>query len=377
MAAPRNGSATCAICASSQGGVVSEESKQTEPNILLTDRSTMEIDWDCGRKRWWYKDFGERGIVPVKEADYFITGRHIHSDLALIAEGVPWQEVVAAAGAPPANDSLLLEPFLRRLGWVTAFGKWLWPQLEARYEVVKVEWELVLERSPLWVAGTPDLILRDRTDKRLVVIDYKSVGSLGKGWMMHWPYAVQMHLNLKAIEEELGEAPKYAQVIGLKKGREEYGKLRHDYTWAYSDGESGWSKNWHRDWLLRPVSEYPGGVVGWVEQLGDEVGLQQFPFSAPIMLDERLLNDLIRARTLREQEVATHRAAAQTDEGVLNQHWEQRFSKCRPSFGDACPYLEACHNAEVNRDPIGSGLFVVRTPHHELELIGEIDEQDS
>ncbi len=340
---------------------------------LLTDRTTIVTDWKCRRKRWWYKDYLEKGIVPVEEAAALKAGRFTHEDLANLVSGMPLDGVLANMGEAPLDDSLLLEPWLRRRGWAVAFYRYLLPKLQDQYEFLKVEHELILDRGDLWVAGTPDALARDKTDKRLVKIDWKSVGMLGRGWVTHWRYAVQQMLNAKAVEEEIGEPIKYSLIIGLVKGQERDGKLRHPYVWAYSDGER-WSGDWKRDWDLRLTSEYEGGVERWVEALGEEKGLEQFPFSAPIFQDERLLSKLIKQRKWREQEVKDHRAAAQTDEEIRDRYWPHNFEECRPVFGDPCPYQAVCHNAAIEADPIGSGLYVPRTPHHDVELEAGDDE---
>lgn len=338
--------------------------------IYLTDRTTIETDWECGMKRWWYKHQDGGGIVPVKEPTYYREGRLIHADLAKIAEGHSLEQVLGDIETPDPLDIMAVEVWSRRIGWITAWATWIWPSLRLNYEVMFAERELILEYGPLWVANTADLVVRDNRDGRVVVFDFKSVGMLTRNWVNHWPYAVQMHINTKAVEVEIKEAPKFAQVIGLVKGHEEGGKLRHPYVWAYSDGQAGWSKGWKKDWLLRPTVEYPGGPHAWALKLGQEEAQEQFVFSAPIIPDERLLESLLADRTQREADIAFY---FDGDHASGNRHratFEPRFSKCRPSIGSECAYLGACHNAEINADPLGSGLYVKRTPHHEVELIG-------
>ena len=127
----------------------------------------------------------------------------------------------------------------------------------------------------------------------------------------------------------------------------------------------------------RPVWEYDGGILEWVSKLGKEVADTQFAFSPPIFLNERLLDDLVRARTRREQLISIVRSGCQTNPDLRAIHFEPRFSECSPAIGSPCAYLAACHNETINRDPIRSGLFVKRIPHHDVEILmrGGDDEQ--
>lgn len=334
---------------------------------LLTDRTTIETDWSCGMKRWWYKEHDGTGMVPVVEAVYYKQGREIHSDLSRLLLGESLDSVLEGIGPVPTNDQTLWEPHVRRIGWVVAFALYVLPSLLARYEVVSSENELILERGRLWVANTSDLVLRDKLDGRLVVLDFKSVKILSASWFASWVTAIQLQILIRAVVEELGEPVKWAQIMGLTKGQVRSAKLRHPYVWAYSDGGDLWSPDWHSGWELRPTFEYPGGVRAWVEKLGEEVGRSQFPLSQPVFSNERLLNRLLRRRLVREAEVEKVRARAQQSVSVRERYFEPRYKECRPAFGDACPFLLACHDADIGRDPIGSGVFVPRTPHHDVE----------
>jgi hypothetical protein len=192
------------------------------------------------------------------------------------------------------------------------------------------------------------------------VKDYKTAKQIGREWINHWPYAMQMHICIKAIEEHLKEKVSYAHIIGIPKGYNAKGLLRHPYVYAYSDGADFWSPDWTKNCSLRGTWEYPGGVAAWVARLGADQAYELFPCSMPIVFNQRLFDRLTYQRMKREELIATHREAVKTDIDLRETIFEQRFSKCRPSFGSACGFLAACHNAEVNRDPLGSGLYITR-----------------
>lgn len=349
---------------------------------LLTDRTTIETDWACGMKRWWYKEEGGIGIVPAEEAVWFKQGRDYHEDFAELAQAADPMEAALErienlrSLMAATNDQLALETLCRRAGWVAANALWLEPATRKDYRTLHVEHELVLEREALWLAVTPDRVLERLSDSQIVYRDYKGVGGWGitANWLSSWPYQIQLHSVLKAIEEELGRPVGFGQIVGLSKGQEKEGKLRHPYVWSYfSDDGADCTTDYYeakrKGLTLRPVWEYAGGILEWVKRLGPEVASGQFVFSQPIFLNERLLTDLVVSRTRREREVKLFREACQKDKRLRMLHFEPKFSSCRPAIGSPCPYLAACHNQSVNDNPLGSGMYVKRTPHHDLELI--------
>lgn len=347
--------------------------------VFITDRSAIETDWHCGMAYWWNRLEGERGIVPVQEMKYFQIGREIHEDLAFIGQAKDisvgaLEEFLTTIHQPTSGMAVDLEPWIRRLGWIAAFTLYIEPVIRRDWNTVGIEREIVLDRDPLWLGLIPDRVLESKSDGKLAYREWKSVGAVTPGWVASWPTAVQVHAGIKAIEEELGRRVAYGQIQGLYKGYEKGGLLRHPYVWAYTDG-TNWQVEWKKGWSLAPIWEFPGGIIEWVMKLGSEVALDLFPMSAPIFVDERLLDSMVRRRVHREREVREVRDRCQGDWNERVLYFEQRFKNCRPVVGSPCAYLPACFNASVNKDPLGSGLFVPRTPHHELEIIGVDDDE--
>ena len=346
---------------------------------LITDRTTITTDWGCGQARWWYKHENGGGIVPAIAPEYLTDGGDIHLDMAALFGGVPLEDVIGPvlAGVRGINDQLKLESAYRRAAWAAGVELFIKPATLAEFEVVSIEKELILDRWPLWVACTPDLVLRRRDNPKYKVYrEYKSTGRVSRGWVDHWPTAVQVHIGLKAEEEDSGEAPKYGEVMGLYKGEWKGGWLRHPYVWAWvgGGGDPANANNWTHEYKTglerHPVWEYPDGVVEWVKRLGQEVAAGIFPFSAPIFLNETMLDTMIEAETHRELEIETVKDSCQNDRMVRARYFRPNFERCNPVIGGDCPYLAACHNKEVNKSPLGSGLFVPREPHHDVELVG-------
>lgn len=348
--------------------------------ILLTDRTSAETDDTCGMRFWFYKHAGGKGIIPLQEVIHFAVGREIHEDLATIAsmsdlspDAVRAQVQALVPGDFDDLSQAEKERITRRLGWFAAYALYIEPVVRAQYVDVAVESELILDRSPLWVAITPDRILRHKRDGYLVYREYKSTISASNKWLNSWKYAIQLHTSMAAVAEELGEPVRYAQVMGLMKGQERAGRLAHPYVWAYHNATTGeWTEDYSRArgaaWAPMPVWEYPGGVVSWVERLGPEVAAEQFPHTEPIFPDADILADWIVRRTKREQDIRASLEAAQADPLVRATVFPKITKQCVPAFGDSCAYLGVCRNATWREHPEAHPDYVERIPHHQIEL---------
>lgn len=358
-----------------------------KPLIFLTDRSAVEMDDTCGMKYWLNRKEGRRGIVPKEEPLALMVGSATHKDLQTVAS---WDhEMLQPKNIQVELDTILgdltiddkantpkMEILYRRLGWLAAFALYIEPRIRERYEGVSIEAEIILDRDPLWVAATPDRVLRRKSDKKLEYREYKTTISASNQWMHSWQYAIQLHIGIAAAQEELKEKVHFAQIMGLMKGSKSYtdGHLVHPYVWGYFNRKKGeWTHTYNEarsaDWEAMPVWEYEGGIVEWVEMCGQEVALNQFPQSPPTMLNERMLNEWVRRRLHRETQIRLMEDTCKTNLDTRSVYFERRTKNCRPPFGDACQYLSVCWNAEVNADPLAKGEYVERIPHHELEIM--------
>ncbi len=358
----------------------------TDKLIYLTDRSAVETDDKCGMRFWFNRKEQGIGIVPALQPLALAVGSATHEDLRTVAE-MPDLEVPtiqaaldaigAAVSADDRDTQAAMEILYRRLGWLAAMALYIEPDLRREYANVSTEAELILDRSPLQVAVTPDRVLRHRSRGRLVYREYKTTITAGKKWLDSWKYAIQLHIGLAAVSEELGERCAYAQIVALMKGY--YSKtdhhLVHPYVWGYyNKATDQWTHEYDKArsaaWTPMPVWEYPGGVIEWVQRCGEDVARAQFPATEPVFYNERMLNDWVARRIYREKILAETLEVCYSDESQRNLFYERRQGQCKPPFGDACPYLSACWNAEIGRDPLRNGEYVTRTPHHEVEILG-------
>lgn len=339
---------------------------------ILCDRSGEEVDERCGMEYWWNRLEGGKGITPTIQETYFVSGSQLHEDMEMFAKGMTTEEVVAAIGPYIGEpDQIAQELHQRRLGWAAAWGTYQEPLLRKDFDEVSCEAETILDRDPLWVAVTPDRIQRRKGGGGLVYREWKSTATTRKEWQDHWTYAIQLHLGMAATAEELKEPFEYGQVTGFNKGQDRGGRLSHPYVWAYHQN-GVWSHTYRPGWEHRPVWEFEGGVLDWVRRCGAEVASQQFIHSAPVMLDMRRVEEWVRVRTYRHMEIENVKGACQSDVGLRQLHFKPSSIFCRPAYGPPCAYLQACYNYSTRTDPVGSGAYKVREPHHDLERISDL-----
>jgi hypothetical protein len=356
-----------------------------ESKLRLVDRTRIEVDWTCERRRYWSAEHAKRGIVPLSDAVELAYGIAIHDALASLALGLLPPEQIADILLHNLQQLPTAEPRKSELinlglGHFWGFVRVVWPLLLRDYSILRIEKELTLpigkdgDGTRIEMMLKPDLALERKADGTVWYPDFKSTGFKTKNWLDGWQYAQQLHAGCLALELDLGRPVEGAFVIGLYKGQEREGQLRSALTYAYlrkglvDNGkivqEPKWSHEYVRGWEMVPTSEYPGGVKAWVDSLPEEVLLEQFPLTGPVPLHREMAGEFLAQQELREQEILSfHRG-----ERTLAQTFRQNFKACRPLFGEACPYREVCFSKSIAEDPIGSGHYQWRQPHHQLEV---------
>jgi hypothetical protein len=354
--------------------------------IYLTDRSGAELDDKCGMAFFWNRLAEDGGIVPVNQAEALEVGSQIHEDMELIAEledltptsiGDIVQGVLNEITPDKRANQHQMEILYRRLGWFIAWALFKEGDIRKRWQNIGIEKELILDRTPLWVQVKPDRLLKEREGSLTKYMEYKTTISANQKWIDSWRYAIQIHTSMKAVQEESGQPLSYSTVTGLLKGYYSNAdhRLIHPYVWAYyNESSKEWTHSYEQGrsaaWSPRPVWEYGPGLVEWVQRLGPEVAHAQFPTTPPITLNERMLESWIKRRLVREQQIRMVKEIALKNEEIRDIYFEARTNRCKPGFGDACPYLSLCWNADRGRNPLATGDFTKRIPHHDLEAIG-------
>jgi hypothetical protein len=354
--------------------------KVSDP-LYVVDRSGAETDDTCHMKFWWNRREGGTGVSAVSKSIYLTTGTEVHDDLEALANMEDLspaslqahidQHILAGLTNDDRVDQSLMEHVYRRAGWFAAWGLYIEPAIRAEFDNVSTESEIVFDRRPLLVPVTPDRVLRHKQHGYLIYREWKSTISASKRWLDSWGFAIQLHLGLKAIEEELKEPVKYAQIVGLMKGDTRGDHLAHPYVYGwYNDTTEKWTTSYEnarsQAWSRMPVWEFAGGVVEWVQMCGPDVAVSQFPHTPPIMLNSYMLDQWVIERTRREESIAQ---VTSRDSLLFPFVFPHNLKACRPPFGDPCEYLLACWNATVNDNPLRCVDYEPRVPHHPIELL--------
>lgn len=173
---------------------------------------------------------------------------------------------------------------------------------------------------------------------------------------------------------------------GVTPGTDQYA-----WSWNWRD-EMGKKKalNW-QNWKSFPAWELPGGIKRWVEEMlaPDAMGYsyvqreagscleQQFVCPMPYFRQDVDMADWYQQTRCQEEEV--HQRLVCLQDAIQELGWEAQevrtllnrwFPQYRRScdWPDACEFQDVCFSVAVGRDPIGSGLYRPRVPHHQPEV---------
>lgn len=364
--------------------------------IRLIDRTRTVVDWGCKRARYYGYEYNGRGIVKDGSSLDLAIGLVIHDAMAAIAtftqkgEPVPIDHIADAAFrqiydniTESAQDGVIesdIQNFANEQaslteGLIRGFFKHVWPRLMIDYPHIEaIEQEMTYTLGGGFKFMTkPDLIVANK-ENELVYLEYKSTSSKKDKWIQSWDTAVQLHSSIMATEETLGIRPAYVQIVGLYKGYESYGKQNSPFCYAYKKlGNPPFTTDqvqyeYKAGFRRYPTWEEAGGVKAWVEKMPDNILTDQFPMTAPIMVDEDLVRDFFAQRLVREREIASAFDPDNPDVDeyeIMSRVFPQTFEKCVPAYGWVCPFRKLCFGHVA--DPLSEG-YVLRTPHHQQEL---------
>ena len=174
-----------------------------------------------------------------------------------------------------------------------------------------------------------------------------------------------------------------AWVQGLYKGNFRAGKLYHPLMYGYRKfGSPGlyptqYSLKRKSGFERFSTAQFEGtkqvpktGIEGWIEWLLEnepDAVANCFPRTQPIFVNYDMMNGFLRQRNFREKMIAEAKDMPHlSQQQILDEVFPQNFSECEAQWG-ACPYLECCWNKQVNKDPVRSGMYKPRVPHHKME----------
>lgn len=351
-----------------------------------------------------------------------MTGIYVHEALAgilstgnveeaLMAATTAYAAEVAQRGVSGIEDveflireqTGLLEGLVR--GWVAI----RLPRLLEEFEVVSVEEEFEWEIAPgLIQMLRMDVILRHKIEKTLFILEFKTVANPGYAWQQQWERNIQFMSYTQALKEHSGEEVGGVMVEGLVKGSRKLetaasspfnGRTLQNSPFCYAyrtsvDGNPFYSPKWHagKGWTKVALPEETLSIKEWTEIMDPDVLREQFVTVPPISpLKEQIARwrrqviaaesrfqvglDEVKAATeildhMRENADAETIARWQHKvEETMDFYFPQHDNHCL-RYGSPCSFSEVCFNDLVGEDPLGSGLYTRRTPHHATEVDG-------
>lgn len=356
-------------------------------SLIAFDRTRATTDWACPRRRFWAFEFGGRGLSPRRMALPLHLGILIHETLPVLVMGGNAGELATSAErrlyeALRAGDQIAEasdEDFAREQSYIIAgmiYGaaRVVVPKLLAEYEPVSVEEELTLPYGRCLVLTKPDLLMRRREDRSLWYHEWKSTSNFSPSWFASWQRAPQIHLTALNIERARGEELAGTIVHGLYKGQKRDGRQLSIFAYGYSRRNSSDILATYANGSVR-VPLWTVGITPreWAELIPEEVLEEQFAQAPPVFLDRHIVEEFLAEREEREVQIReTREALATLDPAsaarVMRRVFPRHFNQCEPAYGGSrCAFTNPCWVPQLAADPLRSGEFVWREPHHATE----------
>jgi hypothetical protein len=363
-------------------------------------RTAHALDNRCPRARYWSTVDGGWGWESNGDAPDLDFGQVIHEGAYVIWTTGDVELAVRAAKETPHFLALSESWAFMAECHLRAYSLVVYPRLrQAGWALLAAEAELPLKVgvSPfgrsLYLLVKPDLILVNESlggMKRYQ--EFKSTRLLTSNYIETWRHNVQL-AGGQAAYREAGVDIDQVQVPFFYKGEQGDGYWRSIYTsaWRKPDGTGGYIysakrptswKGWER------FDVYSSGITPrvWVEtlmQIAPNDVIDQMPSTDPLSFDQRLTSDWLEQLEFREGEIADFpielrklidEALYQSQEwladrvrALKNRVFPQNFEQCVPAVGHKCPFYDLCWNEQTAKNPIASGLYRRRNPHHQIE----------
>ncbi len=283
-----------------------------------------------------------------------------------------------------------------------------------QHEIISVEQEYPLPVQwgvPDWALVheiRPDLVVRRNADKRVLVPDFKTEDKINEdAFSREWVDSIQMAVQCLGVEAALGEQVSYS-AIALEKGlrRSEYNSDTKEYDGPrkqqspfcymyFMEGQPPMTQHQYApQWKYRGAD----GKNHTLGKLWDKHSTWDMPGWDGALYAERaleVLNEL--EKTWRPASLLTYAgpyqvnrmlAAHYLESVATNEEWwfrrllmedhtqESIFKvfpasfKCTDPWGRQCSMHKICFRESVAADdPVGSGEYVLRAPHHQGERL--------
>jgi hypothetical protein len=295
-----------------------------------------------------------------------------------------FDEVSGEVELEMTRQSLLAE------GLARAWTKVRLPYVLEHYKVVSVEEEHDIPFGDNMVLmSRPDVTLERKVDGELVAgPEFKTTGWMNEDYIESWRYSTQTLSHCLDVEHSLGRAPVGVAMEFLYKGVRRraddgsyiyYSPLVRGFKMEDEMGnvEYGFDSSLGRkkDWNAFDVAAM--GMENWFPLLPDDV-LDGMLFNVMVMRNPDELDTWVKQTKLRQARIQAaiiqlfeDKPSREAAEEIMCNVFPARMDRyCFSNqYHKKCPYLDICYG-RVD-DPIGSGKFVEREPHHPGEFGGE------
>ena len=351
---------------------------------IKTDRTAMVAYRNCPRLRLLSRYAGGTGLdTPVKGLALLV-GIAVHDALAGIWENKNIEELIAIGKASLEKDvdeDRRAEQVALFEGIVRAWYRVRYPKLLAEFEPVAIEHELTWNMGQkddvtVWDYIRCDGLLRRRADGSLFYWEIKTSGDPGENWIKSWEHNSQILINTTAIEELLGERVHGVLIEGIAKGRLApdklktspwYGKViqQSPFCYVYVDPVTkeislSWQRNYRKmeTWKLLPIKRL-------VNEVMSEADCNALFVPVPPIRPSQLALARHREQCLwQESGIAKALVICKNDLSQIDRYFPMNEDHCFRYWGYPCSFMGMCFDEEVAKDPLGSGRYVARVPHH-------------
>lgn len=365
------------------------------PVPIFVDRSRMQEAHNCMRLRWWRYHFAGRGLEPRAASLALLEGGIIHRGIELLLGGGDIESIIAevlpdfvaelrarGTSSGAADDLFVLEQSCLLECLLRAWDQVRLGEIKAEFEVVRVEPEIrwVMDAGPPEMIDLvrPDTILRRRLDSRLFYREWKTTSSGGEDWAAGWEHTSQALANIAALQDTLKERIWGMQVEGFVKGRRDREKRKTSKFFGQPIQQSWLCYAWKKNGALAPDWAYGAEHVrvweettpaAWIAAQTPEKLASLFVHVMPVVPAEDRMASWRRQEVAKERRiaVAVTRLGPFPAEKDLDEEFPQNEDHCLRYWGHPCAFEAACFTARVRRDPVGSGLYALRVPHHRAE----------
>jgi hypothetical protein len=341
--------------------------------------------FNCPRERYYYTEYGGRGIQSSIINDDLLFGLAVHKGCEILSGGGGFDEAVSYAleemkdmqeASTPEHLSHIDEMKTLLYGELKMYEAYILPLILNEYEIIGTEEEIVIPLSPEVTYLTRlDKKLRRRSDDVFLSLNYKTSSYLSNLYDMS-EHNLQLIMEAKGASISTGSFVSGSLVVGFDKGSKrkvsdseqrqglEGSRRISPFTYGYSKDDDPWesdkvSSQYKAGWKRFPI--WGGGnwidmAEEWWGRIEDRVKMSQFVILPPIIYDPSTIESL-------------SNQIVQTELELPKLRYPQNLKNCNQHagyIGHKCPYIPFCWNGERVEDVLG-GAFRWREINHEYE----------